>query len=82
MGLICWLCRYWSDPKVLTKLSAAMGDSFDPTAMAAAQGEAEGPAEDEEELDVHGAASAGKLPVTDTTAPKLSHVVMVQSTCV
>lgn len=56
---------------MLTKLSAAMGDSFDTTAMAAAQGEAEGPPEDEEELDVHGAASAGKLPVIDVTAPRL-----------
>lgn len=57
---------------MLSKLSAAMGDSFDPTAMAAAQGEAEGPAEDEEELDVHGAASAGMLPVIDRTAPRLA----------
>lgn len=58
----CWLCRYWSDPKVLSKLSAAMGTTFDPTAMGAAEGDAEGPPEDEEEeLDVHGAASAGKL---------------------
>ena len=59
----CRLCRYWSDPKVLGKLSAAMGDTFDPTAMAAAHGAAQGEQEDdEEELDVHGAASAGKLP--------------------
>lgn len=57
-----WLCRYWSDPKVLSKLSSAMGTTFDPTAVGPAQGDSEGPAEDEEEeLDVHGAASAGKL---------------------
>ncbi len=40
-----------------------MGDTFDPTAMAAAAagGEAEAEEEEgEEELDVHGAASAGK----------------------
>ena len=39
-----------------------MGTTFDPTALGAAQGDGEGPPEDEEEeLDVHGAASAGKL---------------------
>lgn len=49
-----------------------MGDTFDPTAMAAAQnaaaqngGGGEGEQEEEEgPLDVHGAASAGRLPVT------------------
>lgn len=56
-------CRYWSDPAVLGKLSAVMGDTFDPTAMAAAAGAA-GEGEDEEgeqeEIeDVHSAASAG-----------------------
>lgn len=60
---VCCFCRYWSDPAVLGKLSAVMGDTFDPAAMAAAAGgTGEGEAEEddqEEELDVHGAASAG-----------------------
>ena len=54
-----------------------MGDSFDPTAMAAAQGEAEGPAEDEEELDVHGAASAGKISAPPTPPPPPSAPVLL-----
>ena len=47
---------------MLQKLSAAMGDTFDPAAMAAAStGAEEAEQEDEtEELDVHGAASAGR----------------------
>jgi hypothetical protein len=56
-------CRYWSDPAVLGKLSAVMGDTFDPTAMAAAAGPAgegeEEEGEQEEIEDVHSAASAG-----------------------
>ena len=55
--------RYWSDPAVLGKLSAVMGDTFDPTAMAAAAGAAgegeEEEGEQEEIEDVHSAASAG-----------------------
>lgn len=51
---------------MLGKLSAAMGTTFDPSAVGPPQGDGEGPPEDEEEeLDVHGAASAGE--------PKLTH---------
>ena len=54
------VCRYWSDPQVLSKLSAVMGDTFDPAAMqAAAEGAGDGEAE-EDEMDVHAAASAGE----------------------
>lgn len=63
LTLVC--CRYWSDPQVLSKLSAAMGDTFDPAALAAANGGGEGEEQEEEEegdMDVHGAASAGMLP--------------------
>ena len=60
------MCRYWSDPQVLSKLSAVMGDTFDPAAMqAAAEGAGDGEAE-EDEMDVHAAASAGE-PVASTT---------------
>ena len=59
-------CRYWSDPEVLSKLSAAMGGTFDPSMLAgagAAAGqdeEAEGE-EEEVEVDLLGAASEGAL---------------------
>ena len=42
-----------------------MGDTFDPAALAAANGGGEGEEQEEEEegdMDVHGAASAGMLP--------------------
>lgn len=48
-----------------------MGDTFDPTTMAAAHsaGGGEGEQEEEEEgLDVHGAASAGRLLATALSA--------------
>lgn len=44
--------RYWDDPQVLQKLSAAMGDAFNPedaNAEAAAPGHQDGAEEEEEE---------------------------------
>lgn len=59
------LYRYWSDPEVLSKLSAAMGDTFDPAMLAGAgagaaadQGE-EDEEEAEGEMDLLAAASGG-----------------------
>lgn len=60
------LYRYWSDPEVLSKLSAAMGDTFDPAMLAGAgAGAGQGEGEDEEEaegdVDLLAAASGGML---------------------
>ncbi len=56
------MCRYWDNPKVLEKLSGAMGDAFNPDAAeAGVHGEEEGEEGEEEpaENSVHGAASSG-----------------------
>ena len=65
---------------MLGKLSAAMGDTFDPTAMAAAQNAGGGEGEQEEEegpLDVHGAASNGLFPVTACPAEVACQLICV-----
>jgi hypothetical protein len=54
------LIRYWDNPRVLEKLSAAMGDAFNAGEgmEEGVEGE-EGDAEQEEEIGVHAAASSG-----------------------
>ncbi len=72
-------CRYWNDPEVLKKLGSAMGDSVMPSELGGAggvplgwpagengaagddAGEAEG--EEDEEHNVHSAASTGQPPI-------------------
>ena len=59
---ILLLFRYWDNPKVLEKLSGAMGDAFNgDAAEAGVHGEDEGEEGEEEAVDnsVHGAASSG-----------------------
>ena len=71
------LCRYWDNPKVLEKLSGAMGDAFNPDAAeAGAPGEEEGEDGEEEPVDnsVHGAASSGDASARGTIARGLQHL--------
>ncbi len=80
---ISLMCRYWDNPKVLEKLSGAMGDAFNPDAVeAGVHGEEEGEEGEEEPADnsVHGAASSGTY-VIPSTVPGASSIACDFAAC-